>query len=119
MFLCYHPLKEDVELRTEVIFCLEQLNLSISDIPCKGEIDFNDFKNEEDTGSTNLKIVLVDHNNIFDESLETKHLEEIIDHHQKCKNSFGENVKLTIETVGSCATLILQRIWEQAPEFEV
>ena len=106
-----------MNLKTEVIFCMEQLNLSILEVPCIEEIDFVSLSQKSE--EKQLKIILVDHNNIFDESLETKHLEEIIDHHQKCKNSFGENVKLTIETVGSCATLILQRIWEQDPEFEV
>ena len=104
-------------MRTEVIFCMEKLNLSISHVPCIEEIDFVALS--EKFGGNQFKIILVDHNNIFDESLETKHLAEIIDHHEKCKSTFRDNVKLTIETVGSCATLIMQRIWERNPDFEV
>ena len=96
---------------------MKKLSLSIFDVPCIEEIDFVALS--EKLGANQLKIVLVDHNNIFDESLETKHLAEVIDHRQKCKSQFGDNVKLTIETVGSCATLIMQRIWEQNPDFEV
>ena len=83
-------------------------------MPSVEEIDFNALK-EINT----LKIVLVDHNNIFDESLETECLLEIIDHHAKCKNEFGRNVTVTINTVGSCATLVLKRIWEQDSTFGV
>jgi inorganic pyrophosphatase/exopolyphosphatase len=75
--------------------------LSVFDVPCIGEIDFHDLVREDKTEKTTLRIILVDHNNIFDETLESKYLVEIIDHHQKCKLVFGENVKLTFESFSS------------------
>ena len=102
-------------LRTEVLFCLECLNLSISDVPLIDEIDFNDLRKNKEI---NIKIVLVDHNNIFDESLEQDCLVEIIDHHQLGK-TFDNNVMTTVETVGSCSTLVMERIWKEDPNFKV
>ena len=65
-----------------------------------------------------VKIILVDHNNIFDESLEQECLVEIIDHHQLCK-TFAEDVRVKVETVGSCSTLVMERIWDENPSFKV
>ena len=73
----------------------------------------------KENGDSKLQIVLVDHNKIFDLSLEAKHLIEIIDHHQSYKESFGQHVKLTLEMVGSCATLVMKRIWKQDSNFQV
>ena len=98
---------------------MRQLKFSIFDVPCIGEIDFHDFAREDKTEKTTLSIILVDHNNIFDETLEPQCLVEIIDHHQKCKSDFGEHTKLTIDMVGSCSTLVMKRIWEQNINFEV
>ena len=106
-------------MRTEVIFCMETLNLCISDVPLIEDVDINELSKYKETGDSKLQIVLVDHNKIFDLSLEPKHLVEIIDHHQNYKESFGEHVKLTSEMVGSCATLVMNRIWNQDSSFEV
>merc|ERR1719412_455885 len=91
---------------------MDSLNLSVHKVPCIGEVDFNDLKR-----STSVEIILVDHNNIFDKSLEPECLIEVIDHHEY-KTQFGRNVKLTIDTVGSCSSLVMQRIWEQEPNFQ-
>ena len=72
-------------MRTEVIHCMETLNLSIYDVPLVEDIDMSKY---QENGDSKLQIVLVDHNNIFDISLEANHLVEIIDHHQKYKESF-------------------------------
>ena len=66
-----------------------------------------------------IKIVLVDHNNIFDESLESECLIEIIDHHQLGKFFSEEKVRLTVQAVGSCSTLVMDRIWKEHPSFKV
>ena len=106
-------------LRTEVIFCMKMLNLSIYDVPCIAEIDFHNLTRKDDTEKKMPNIILVDHNDIFDKSLESQCLVEIIDHHQQCKNDFGNNTKLTFDMVGSCCTLVMQRIWEQDSNFKV
>ena len=105
-------------MRTEVIYCMETLNLSISDVPLIEDVDNYLSKNKEN-GDSKLQIVLVDHNKIFDLSLEANHLVEIIDHHKNYKESFGEHVKLTLEMVGSCATLVMKRIWKHDSNFQV
>ena len=102
-------------MRTEVIYCMETLNLSIYDVPLVEDVDMSKY---QENGYSKLQIVLVDHNKIFDMSLEANHLVEIIDHHQRYKESFG-HVKLTLEMVGSCATLVMKRIWEQDSNFQV
>ena len=98
-----------------MLFCFENLNLTVYDVPLIEEIDFNDMRKSREM---NVKIILVDHNNIFDESLEQECLVEIIDHHEQCK-TFAEDVKVKIETVGSCSTLVMERIWEEDPIFKV
>lgn len=110
--------KVDLALRTDAVFCMQRLKLSLFDVPCVEDVNFNELSEQHDKGKTRLKIILVDHNNIFDKSLESKCLTEIIDHHQRYKSSFGENVKCTIDMVGSCATLVIDQIWEQDPSFQ-
>ena len=94
---------------------METLNLSIYDVPLVEDVDMSKY---QENGDSKLQIVLVDHNKIFDMSLEANHLVEIIDHHQRYKESFG-HVKLTLEMVGSCATLVMKRIWKQDSNFQV
>ena len=103
-------------LRTEVLFCLKKLNLSVYDVPLIGEVDINGLREAKEM---KVKIVLVDHNNIFDESLEPECLVEIIDHHHLEKKYSEEKVKVTIESVGSCSTLVMDRIWNENPNFKV
>ena len=98
-----------------MLFCFENLKLSVHDVPLIDEIDFYDLRKSKEM---HVKIILVDHNNIFDESLEQECLVEIIDHHQLCK-TFAEDVKVKVETVGSCSTLVMERIWDENPSFKV
>ncbi len=92
---------------------MDSLNLSVDNVPCIKEVDINNLKR-----SISVEIILVDHNNIFDKSLEPECLIEVIDHHE-CKTHFGRNVQVTIDTVGSCSSLVMQRIWEQDANFQV
>ena len=98
-----------------MLYCFENLKLSVGDVPFIDEIDFYDLIKSKEL---HVEIILVDHNNIFDESLEQECLVEIIDHHEQCK-TFAEDVKVKIETVGSCSTLVMERIWEEDPIFKV
>ena len=108
-------IQDDLPLRTEVLFCLQQLNLSVFDIPLVDEVDFNGLRILKEM---KIEIVLVDHNNIFDESLESECLIEIIDHHQLGKIFSEEKVRLTVQAVGSCSTLVMDRIWKEHPGFK-
>ena len=98
-----------------MLFCFEYIKLSVYDVPLIDEIDFHGLRKIPEM---HIKIILVDHNNIFDESLEKECLVEIIDHHQLHK-TFPENVTVMAETVGSCSTLVMERIWEENPNFKV
>ena len=98
-----------------MLFCFESLNLSVYDVPLLEEIDFNDLRKSKEM---HVNIILVDHNNIFDKSLEKECLVEIIDHHELCK-TFAEEVKVKAETVGSCSTLVMESIWDDNPSFKV
>jgi len=67
--------------------------------------------------SSRLKFVLVDHNRlaVSQEKYEESVI-EIVDHHKdesRCKNA--KNDKRNIEMVGSCATLVAEKLLKGAP----
>ena len=104
--------EHDLALKTEVLFCLKQTKLAAADIPLLEEITFSSLKK-----LNLLSLVLVDHHVLFDESLQ-ECLTEVIDH-RPVTQQFHQDVKVTIKPVGSCATLVLKRIWEVNPDFKV
>ena len=69
-----------------------------------------------------LEVILVDHNVI--NRPELKYLDpkvtRIIDHHQLAREVTEDaDLEMTLETVGSCATLVLEDIWKLDPDFKV
>jgi len=108
---------EDLPLKTDVTKVLLTLGIQAFDIPRLDEIDFSALR---DLGL--LSLVLVDHHNLFDPDLEDC-LEEIIDHRPvssllpKTCTGPGTKAVVNIKPVGSCATLVLKRVWEISPDF--
>jgi len=109
---------DDLPLKTDVCNVLLTLGLHAADIPRLEEIDFRTLRQHG-----LLTLILVDHHNLFDPQLEDC-LSEIVDHRPVSamlpKSCQGDDpqAKVTIKPVGSCATLVLKRIWEINPDFK-
>ncbi|XP_062848152.1 exopolyphosphatase PRUNE1 [Trichomycterus rosablanca] len=79
--------------------------------------DYLLFRDEVDLHSLqNIAITLVDHNILTkaDRTLENS-VVEVIDHH-RLERIPSSSCHVTVETVGSCATLVTERIVQKAPE---
>ena len=101
LWQCFHYFADDVALRTEVKFCLQE---KVNCIPTRDDVDLSDFQN--------LQLILVDHHVLQkqDISLLPK-IVEIIDHRQQSSLAqFPPDCKVNLELVGSCATLIADKL---------
>ncbi|KAG9276239.1 exopolyphosphatase PRUNE1 [Astyanax mexicanus] len=100
--------RAEFSLRSDNIFLLRETGLSQDYLLFRDEVDFN--------GLQQLAITLVDHNVLpqADGALE-KYVVEVIDHH-RLERAPSPSCPVTVETVGSCATLVTERIVQKAPE---
>eukprot|EP00271_Cylindrocystis_brebissonii_P010667 TRINITY_DN26949_c0_g1_i1.p1 TRINITY_DN26949_c0_g1~~TRINITY_DN26949_c0_g1_i1.p1 ORF type:complete len:549 (-),score=85.06 TRINITY_DN26949_c0_g1_i1:808-2454(-) len=105
--------RQDLHLRTDVSWLLPDIGIDVNLLLFADEIDFPDlFKQNR------LHLVLVDHNAL---SRPTKEQDlqnvivEIIDHH-KPEGLYPWVTKTTIASVGSCSTLVAEKISEGHPE---
>ena len=101
---------EDLVLRTEIIALLERLDISPSDIVHLDEVDFANLPITE--------VTLVDHNNKAQHLEHLSHLvRTIVDHHEDSGDFTSHDVTKTIQTVGSCSTLIAEQIfYDKSPQ---
>ena len=97
--------KEDVPLRTEVIYSLgEDI---VQNIPTRDDFDFHKFPN--------MHLILVDHHVLQkrDLFLQPK-ISQIIDHRQISEAAkFPPGLVPRIELVGSCATLVADQLFKE------
>jgi len=100
-------MSEDFPLKTELVAVMAEEDIHAADLIFRDTIDLARFPN--------LSLILVDHNVLAeaDKDLQGKVI-EIYDHHVR-ETSMKENV--TIEPVGSCASLILRSILAENPDF--
>jgi len=97
-------------LRSEAEFLFQQNDLSLDKIIFKDELGSLDLKDLFDNHQ--LKIILVDHNQIEKELYPYKEsIIEIVDHHRDC-SEYPHNFRRTIVPTGSCATLIAEQFLE-------
>nr|XP_049695848.1 exopolyphosphatase PRUNE1 [Helicoverpa armigera] len=100
--------RADYELKTEVAYLLKKKGISASNLVFRDDHNLQDLLN-----NAKSKVVLVDHHVLAkkDEFL-APFVTEIIDHRplDKSKWTYKEDTRSTIEIVGSCATLVAQRI---------
>ncbi|XP_022119402.2 exopolyphosphatase PRUNE1 [Pieris rapae] len=100
--------RQDLPLKTEVAFCFKEYGLRDNFLLFRDDIDLK--KLVEDS---KINIVLVDHH-VLSKKYEflSPYVTEIIDHRPIDKNnwSYKDDVRSTIEIVGSCCTLVTQRI---------
>ncbi|KAJ8706487.1 hypothetical protein PYW07_012565 [Mythimna separata] len=114
------PMKEDIfvpvlnvdrcdyELKTEVVYYFRSKGIKDSDLVFRDDYDLEALVN-----NSKSKVVLVDHHVLAKrDRFLAPFVTEIIDHRPMDKSEwlYKKDVRSTIETVGSCCTLIAQRI---------
>lgn len=114
--ILYIPLlnttRDSLDTKCEVLWFLQKtLNIDKSFLTCKDDIDWNEIKRN----GIEVLITLVDHN-YNDEFKEIGKIVEIIDHHQVQNPQWlmenQSSIRLTLDTsVGSCATLVAERLF--------
>ncbi|XP_074538694.1 exopolyphosphatase PRUNE1 [Halichoeres trimaculatus] len=103
--------QSDFVLRSDSLFLLRQLSLSPEQLLFRDQIDLRALHR-----AGHLRLTLVDHNVLpsSDSDLEGA-VVEVIDHHLQERAS-SLSCPVTVEMVGSCATLVAERIIQKAPE---
>ncbi|XP_061112028.1 exopolyphosphatase PRUNE1-like [Conger conger] len=103
--------RADFPLRTDSVFLLRESGLAQQDLVFRDEVDLPRLHR-----AGRLALTLVDHNVLpsTDSDLEGA-VVEVIDHHLQ-ERVPSPSCPVTIETVGSCATLVAERIVQKAPE---
>ncbi|CAH0730943.1 unnamed protein product, partial [Brenthis ino] len=100
--------REDLPLKTEVAFCLNKHGISQDKLIFRNDINFQELVNLK-----KVRIVLVDHHILSEKfCFLVQYVQEIFDHRplDNTKWSYKEDVVHQIEVIGSCATLIGQKI---------
>lgn len=103
--------RRDFPLKTEVAYFLEENGISSDDLVFKNEVDLKGLHN-----NAKLVLTIVDHNALVkpDTSLQPV-VVEIIDHHKRSLDNYGDGCEVTIDFVGSCSTLVAEKILAQVP----
>ncbi|XP_030640055.1 exopolyphosphatase PRUNE1 [Chanos chanos] len=103
--------RAEFPLRTDNAFLLSESGLSQDLLIFRDEIDLHDLHR-----SKRLSLTLVDHNVLpsADSALEETVM-EVIDH-RPLERRASPSCAVTVELVGSCATLVTERIAQRAPE---
>jgi len=100
---------EDVPLRTEVKFCLKK---DLTNVPTRDDLNLSTLPN--------LNLVLVDHHVLQNQDLSLlPKIVEIIDHRQQSSLAqFPPGCKITLDLVGSCSTLVADKVLKENYEDE-
>ncbi|XP_041708972.2 exopolyphosphatase PRUNE1 [Coregonus clupeaformis] len=103
--------RQEFPLRTDNAFLLRESGLSQDDLVFRDEVDLGSLHR-----AGRLDLTLVDHNVLpsSDRDLEEA-VVEVIDHHL-LERKPSPSCPVTMETVGSCTTLVTERIIQKAPE---
>ena len=106
--------RRDLDLRTEVLYCFRRLNLEPANLAFADDLDQKMAKGVD-------RVVLVDHNRVNNPALAEldSKVATIIDHHIMERSAAAcEGVDMTVRTVGSCATLVAEKIFADDPGFD-
>ncbi|XP_062254327.1 exopolyphosphatase PRUNE1 [Platichthys flesus] len=103
--------QSELLLRSDVVFLLRQTGLSPDVLMFRDQLDLRVLHRDG-----RLRLTLVDHNVLpsSDSDLEGA-VVEVIDHHL-LEREPSASCPVVVETVGSCATLITERIVKKAPQ---
>ncbi|KAM5129451.1 exopolyphosphatase PRUNE1 [Mantella aurantiaca] len=103
--------REDFPLRTECVFFLRESRISEELLTFRDEVDLAELYE-----SGQLSLSLVDHNVLpRSDSYMEDVVTEVIDHHV-LERKPSTNCRVTVELVGSCTTLVAEKIIQEAPE---
>ncbi|CAH1642812.1 unnamed protein product [Spodoptera littoralis] len=100
--------RNDFPLKTEVAFLFREKGINASDLVFRDDYDLPELLK-----STKSKVVLVDHHVLANrDKFLAEYVTEIIDHRPIDKTGwvYKPDTRTTIETVGSCCTLVAQRL---------
>nr|XP_040020376.1 exopolyphosphatase PRUNE1 isoform X2 [Gasterosteus aculeatus aculeatus] len=103
--------QSELPLRSDSVYLLRQVALDPELLLFRDQLDLRDLHR-----GGRLRLTLVDHNVLprSDSDLEGA-VVEVIDHHLQERAS-SPSCPVTVEVVGSCATLVTERILQKAPE---
>ncbi|XP_029928684.1 exopolyphosphatase PRUNE1 isoform X1 [Myripristis murdjan] len=103
--------QSELVLRSDNVFLLRQSGVSTDLLLFRDQLDLRALQR-----AGRLRLTLVDHNVLpsADSDLEGA-VVEVIDHHF-LEREPSSSCPVTVETVGSCATLVTERIVQKAPE---
>uniref|UniRef100_A0A3Q3WDY4 DHHA2 domain-containing protein n=1 Tax=Mola mola TaxID=94237 RepID=A0A3Q3WDY4_MOLML len=103
--------QSDLVLRSDNVFLLRQISLSPDLLLFRDQLDLRELQR-----AGRLRLTLVDHNILSSsDSYLEEAVVEVIDHHL-LEREPSPSCPVTVETVGSCATLVTERIIQKAPE---
>ncbi|KAJ2942273.1 hypothetical protein O0L34_g15820 [Tuta absoluta] len=100
--------RNDFELKTEVAYCLKEHGIDASKLVFRDDYDF-----EQLTSASKTTVTLVDHHVLAKKDrFLTPLVTEVIDHRPVDRSNwnYSDDTRYTIELVGSCCTLVTQRI---------
>ncbi|XP_022833703.1 exopolyphosphatase PRUNE1 isoform X2 [Spodoptera litura] len=100
--------RNDFPLKTEVAFLFREKGINAGDLVFRDDYDLPELLK-----STKSKVVLVDHHVLANrDKFLAEYVTEIIDHRPIDKTGwmYKPDTRTTIETVGSCCTLVAQRL---------
>ncbi|XP_049271970.1 uncharacterized protein LOC119394132 [Rhipicephalus sanguineus] len=101
--------RKDVKLRTEITYFFEQVDIPLGKLVCRDEIDLKKL-----LAQSKLSLTLVDHNLLPKEDADLQPaVQEIIDHHRL---ETSHRCDKTVEMVGSCCTLVAEKVLHSKPE---
>ncbi|XP_063836276.1 exopolyphosphatase PRUNE1 [Ostrinia nubilalis] len=104
--------RDDFGLKTEVVYFFNEHGITAEKLVFRNDLDLQQL-----VTTKKAKVVLVDHHTLSNsDKFLAPFVIEIIDHRPIDKSAWGykEDTRSTIETVGSCCTLIAQRIKDLA-----
>ncbi|XP_022075977.1 exopolyphosphatase PRUNE1 [Acanthochromis polyacanthus] len=103
--------QSELLLRSDNVFLLRQTGLSPDLLLFRDQLDLQALQRDR-----RLRLTLVDHNVLpsSDSDLEVA-VVEVIDHHLQEREP-SSSCPVTVETVGSCATLVTERIIQKSPQ---
>lgn len=93
-------------IKTEVLYYLKECNIDVNSLIFRDDVNLKDLQNQG-----KLKLILVDHHalNLDNEFLRTS-VVEVIDHRPQDPVWAWKDTKISLQTVGSCCTLIAQNM---------
>ncbi len=104
--------RNDLALRSEVVTLLGELQLSLEHVLYLDDVDAEVWGD--------WSVILVDHNLINVDTIKflDKNVIEIYDHHV-LERQRSSNVKIILERVGSCSTLVAEKIFSENSNVDV